>query len=186
MKRAGCTVCRSNESKIRKYDKGKKRNKMNINIITVGKLKEKYWKDAVSEYCKRLKSYCRITITELKDVPSPANASHADEENVKNAEGEEILKVIKKDDFVITLEINGKELDSIDISKKIEQLGLHGRANVDFIIGGSLGLSKEVCRRSDFALSFSKMTFPHQMMRVILLEQIYRSFKIMKNETYHK
>ena len=126
---------------------------MNIQIICVGKLKEKYWSDAVS---------------------------------VKAEEGKTILKAIKDGTFVITLEILGKQLSSPELAEKIETLSLDGRSNIAFIIGGSLGLSAEVSRRSDFKLSFSKMTFPHQMMRVVLLEQIYRSFKILRNETYHK
>lgn len=159
---------------------------MNINIVCVGKLKEKYWRDAADEYIRRLKRYCRITVTEVKDMPSSKNASDAEMEAVRKAEGEMILGALKKQDHVITLEIKGKELDSVSLSDKIMGLGVSGISDISFVIGGSLGLSDEVCRRSDFALSFSPMTFPHQMMRVILLEQIYRSFKIINNETYHK
>ena len=159
---------------------------MNIQIICIGKLKEKYWTDAVAEYMKRLGRYCNIEIVELKEAKLPANASEADEENVKIEEGHSILKSIKDDTYVITLEILGKQLTSPELADKIEELSLTGRSNVAFVIGGSLGLSAEVSKRADYKLSFSKMTFPHQMMRVILLEQIYRSFKIIKNETYHK
>ena len=146
---------------------------MNIRIIASGKLKEKYWTDAVREYSKRLGAYCSLEIIELKDTEPVA-------------EGERILSRIRKDDYVITLEIKGKGLSSEQLASKIEQLGINGRSNLSFVIGGSEGLSPEVSDRADFELSFSAMTFPHQMMRVILLEQIYRSFKIIRNETYHK
>ncbi len=159
---------------------------MNIQIICIGKLKEKYWTDAVAEYMKRLGRYCNIEIVELKEAKLPANASEADEENVKIEEGHSILKSIKDDTYVITLEILGKQLTSPELADKIEELSLTGRSNVAFVIGGSLGLSGEVSKRADYKLSFSKMTFPHQMMRVILLEQIYRGFKIIRHETYHK
>lgn len=159
---------------------------MNITILTVGKLKERYWTDAVKEYSKRLGGYCNLNIVELKESLLRNNPSAADEEVAKNREGEEILAKIKKSDFVITLEINGKSLSSTELAEKIEVLGINGKSSIIFVIGGSLGLSKEVSLRADFKLSFSAMTFPHQMMRVILLEQIYRSFKIIKNEVYHK
>ncbi len=159
---------------------------MNIKIIAIGKLKEKYWQEAVKEYSKRLGAYCSLEIIELKESLLRANASAADEEAVKRAEGEEILNRIRKTDYVITLEIKGKGLTSEALSEKIEQLGIDGHSDIAFVIGGSLGLSPQVSQRADFKLSFSAMTFPHQMMRVILLEQIYRSFKIMRNESYHK
>ena len=159
---------------------------MNIKIIAIGKLKEKYWQEAVKEYSKRLGAYCSLEIVELKESLLRANASAADEEAVKRAEGEEILNRIRKTDYVITLEIKGKSLSSEALSEKIEQLGIDGHSDIAFVIGGSLGLSPQVSQRADFKLSFSAMTFPHQMMRVILLEQIYRSFKIMRNEAYHK
>lgn len=159
---------------------------MNITIVAIGKLKEKYWRDAVAEYSKRLGAYCGLKIVELKESPLPAKASAADEEAVKLAEGREILGTIKKNDYVISLEIKGRELSSEALAGKIEKLAVDGRSDIVFIIGGSLGLSAEVSRRADMKLSFSPMTFPHQMMRVILLEQIYRSFKIIRHETYHK
>jgi 23S rRNA (pseudouridine1915-N3)-methyltransferase len=159
---------------------------MNIQIICVGKLKEKYWQDACGEYMKRLGRYCNIEIVELKESRLPENASPADEENVKKEEGASILKAIKDGTYVITLEILGKMLDSPQLAEKMDELALGGKSNIAFVIGGSLGLSAEVSKRSDYKLSFSKMTFPHQMMRVILLEQIYRSFKINRHETYHK
>ena len=159
---------------------------MNITIIAIGKLKEKYWQDAVKEYSKRLGAYCKLNIVELKESPLPANPSKADEDAVKRTEGEEILGRINRSDYVITLEIKGKSLDSLQLASKIEQLGIEGKSSIVFVIGGSLGLDKAVSDRADFKLSFSAMTFPHQMMRVILLEQIYRSFKIIRKETYHK
>lgn len=159
---------------------------MNIQIICIGKLKEKYWDDAIKEYSKRLKRFANLEIIELKEARLPDNASKADEEKVKALEGEEILKKIKKGTYVITLEIKGKNLSSEELAKKFEDLALDGQSDVALIIGGSLGLSPEVSQRADFKLSFSKMTFPHQMMRVILIEQIYRSFKINNHETYHK
>lgn len=159
---------------------------MNINIVCIGKLKEKYWAEAVKEYSKRLKRYCFLNIKELKEIPVPRKHSDADERAVKTAEGNEILRSIRKDDYMIALEIDGEALSSEALALKINELALAGRSNIDFVIGGSLGLSDNVSNRADFKLSFSKMTFPHQMMRVILLEQIYRSFKIMRNETYHK
>ena len=159
---------------------------MNIKIIAVGKLKESYWRDAVSEYSKRLNAYCSLEIIEVKESRLPANPSAADEAAVKAAEGQDILRHINKEDYVITLEIKGKGLSSEQLAEKIEQLALEGKSSLAFVIGGSLGLSPEVSKRADFKLSFSAMTFPHQMMRVVLLEQIYRSFKINRNETYHK
>ena len=159
---------------------------MNIKIIAVGKLKESYWRDAVSEYSKRLNAYCSLEIIEVKESRLSANPSAADEAAVKAAEGQDILRHINKEDYVITLEIKGKGLSSEQLAEKIEQLALEGKSSLAFVIGGSLGLSPEVSRRADFKLSFSAMTFPHQMMRVVLLEQIYRSFKINRNETYHK
>jgi 23S rRNA (pseudouridine1915-N3)-methyltransferase len=159
---------------------------MNITIVCIGKLKETYWTDAVREYAKRLNKYCTLTINELKEEKAPDSASAAEEAAVIEAEGKSILKQIKKEAFAIALEIRGDALTSEELSDKLHSLGIAGRSDIVFIIGGSLGLSEEVLARADFRLSFSKMTFPHQMMRVVLLEQIYRSFKIMRNETYHK
>jgi len=159
---------------------------MNITVIAIGKLKERYWREAIDEYSKRLSKYCSLQIIELKESLLRANPSPADEEAVKRAEGEEILAKIKKGDYVITLEIKGKPLSSTGLADRMNQLALEGKSDIVFIIGGSLGLSAEVSKRANFKLSFSAMTFPHQMMRVILLEQIYRSFKINRNEAYHK
>lgn len=159
---------------------------MKITLITVGKIKEKYLKDAIAEYSKRLSRYCKLEIIEVADEKTPDQASETVEENIRNKEGERILKHIRDDMYVITLEIGGKMLSSEELAQKIETLGIQGESSIAFVIGGSIGLGKEVLKRSDYALSFSKMTFPHQLMRVILLEQIYRSFRIMKNEPYHK
>ena len=159
---------------------------MNITIVCIGKLKERYWTEAAQEYGKRLSKYCSLSINELKEERAPDNASAAEEAAVKEAEGKNILKQIKKDSYVLALEIKGKELTSEALAEKIEALGLTGKSDLAFVIGGSLGLSEGVLARADFRLSFSKMTFPHQMMRIVLLEQIYRSFKIIRNEVYHK
>ena len=159
---------------------------MKITIITVGKIKEKYLKDAIAEYSKRLTKYCKLDIVEVADEKTPDNASEIVEEAIRDKEAERIMKHIKDDMYVVTLEIGGKMLTSEELSKKIERLGIQGKSDVAFVIGGSIGLGKEVLKRSDYALSFSKMTFPHQLMRVILLEQIYRSYRIMKGEPYHK
>lgn len=159
---------------------------MKITILTVGKIKEKYLKDAIAEYQKRLSKYCKLEIIEVADEKTPDRASEAVEESIRSKEGTRLMKYIKDDDYVITLEINGKMIDSVQLSKKIESLGINGTSHIIFVIGGSIGLSKELCDRSDYALSFSKMTFPHQLMRVILLEQIYRSYRIINGEPYHK
>ena len=159
---------------------------MNVTVVCIGKLKEKYWREAEAEYSKRLGGYCSLSVKELKEAPLPANASAADEEAVKKAEGKAILAAVRDQSYVISLEVKGKKLSSEGLAEKMAELAVTGRSDVTFVIGGSLGLSEEVSRRADLRLSFSDMTFPHQMMRVILLEQIYRSFKINRNETYHK
>ncbi len=159
---------------------------MNISMICVGKLKEKYWVQAVAEYSKRLSAYCNLDIVELKEARLPDKAGPAEEQAVKEAEGAEILKRLKDNMYVVTLEVQGKALSSEKLAEKMDSLALGGHSNIAFVIGGSLGLSEAVSKRSDFRLSFSQMTFPHQMMRVILLEQVYRSFKINRHETYHK
>lgn len=159
---------------------------MRVRIVCIGKLKEKYWTDAVSEYGKRLSKYCDLEIVQLKESRLADKASAADERTVILEEGQSILKNIKDGSYVIALEIKGKALSSEELAEKLEELPLRGKSDITFVIGGSLGLSGDVSERADFKLSFSRMTFPHQMMRVILLEQIYRSFKIIKNEAYHK
>jgi len=159
---------------------------MKITLITVGKIKEQYLKDAIAEYQKRLGAYCKLEIVEVADEKTPDNASEVVEEQIRSKEGERILKYIKDDAYVITLEINGKQLSSEELADKIQKLGVRGTSHIMFIIGGSIGLGKEVMKRSNFALSFSKMTFPHQLMRVILLEQVYRGYRIINGEPYHK
>lgn len=159
---------------------------MKITIITVGKLKEKYLKDAIAEYSKRLSKYCKLEIIEVADEKTPEHASEVVEEAIRAKEAERILRYVKEDAYVITLEIGGKQFSSEEFAEKIEKLGVQGTSHIIFIIGGSIGLGKDVLTKSDYALSFSKMTFPHQLMRVILLEQIYRCYRINSNEPYHK
>lgn len=159
---------------------------MKITVITVGKIKEKYLKDAIDEYCKRLSKYCKLEIVEVADEKTPDNASTVVEDSIRSKEAERILKYVKDDAYVITLEINGKQVSSEELADKVEKLGIQGVSHIIFIIGGSIGLGREVLEKSDFALSFSKMTFPHQLMRVILLEQVYRSYRIINGEPYHK
>lgn len=158
---------------------------MKISIVCVGKVKEKYFVDAIKEYCKRLSRYAEMNIIEVNDEKCPESLSPAEEMQVKIAEGERILSKIK-DGFVIALAIDGKMLKSEELAQFIQDKMVMGISHIYFVIGGSLGLSDEVLKRADYKLSFSKMTFPHQLMRVILLEQIYRAERIMKNEPYHK
>lgn len=159
---------------------------MKITVITVGKIKEKYLKDAIAEYSKRLSKYCKLEIIEVADEKTPDNASEVVEDSIRSKEAERILKYVKDDAYIITLEIGGKQLSSEELADKIDKLGVQGTSHIVFIIGGSIGLGKEVLNKSNYALSFSKMTFPHQLMRVILLEQVYRSYRIISNEPYHK
>ena len=159
---------------------------MKITVITVGKIKEKFFQDAISEYSKRLSRYCRLEIIQVADEKTPDGASEALEAQIKEKEGERILSNIKDGSFVIALAIQGTMLDSVELAEKIERWGVGGISQLVFVIGGSLGLSDAVLRRADYKLSFSKMTFPHQLMRVILLEQIYRSYRIIQGEPYHK
>ncbi|MBU3193356.1 23S rRNA (pseudouridine(1915)-N(3))-methyltransferase RlmH [Clostridium algidicarnis] len=159
---------------------------MNITIISVGKVKEKYLRDAIEEYSKRLKRYCKLEILEVSDEKTPDNASEKEEIQIKVKEGEAILRYIKDNAFVIALDLKGKTVSSEELANFISDLGTKGKSDLVFIIGGSLGLSQKVLERADYKLCFSKMTFPHQLFRVMLLEQIYRSFKIIKGEPYHK
>ncbi len=159
---------------------------MNITLVTVGKIKEKFYRDAVDEFVKRLSRYCKIRIVEVADENTPNNAPEAIEEQIKSKEGERILKNITDSMHVIALAIEGKELSSVQFADKLNRFGIEGTSDICFVIGGSLGLSKEVYKRADELLSFSPMTFPHQLMRVILLEQIYRCYRIIHNEPYHK
>ncbi len=159
---------------------------MKITILTVGKIKEKFFEQAVAEYSKRLSRYCKLEIIQVADEKTPDGASETVEEQIKEKEGNRILSQIKEDAYVIALAIEGKMLDSVELSEKLEKLGISGVSHIVIVIGGSLGLSKEVMQRADFSLSFSKMTFPHQLMRVIALEQIYRAYRIMNHQPYHK
>lgn len=159
---------------------------MKIDICCVGKVKESAFRDMISEYSKRLSRYANLSILEVADEKTPENASEAVEEGIKKKEGERLLSAIKENSFVIALAIDGKNLSSTELADKVNSLGINGISHIQFVIGGSLGLSPEVLRRADMKLSFGRMTFPHQLMRVILLEQIYRSYRIINNETYHK
>ena len=163
---------------------------MKITILCAGKIKEKYFEAGIAEYTKRLSRYTVIEIKQVQNEKTPDNASEAEEEKIKQAEGERMLDFLKKtkgsDCFVFALVIKGKEIDSVELSEKISELTVSGKSHLVFIIGGSLGLSDEVIAESDYKLSFSKLTFPHQLMRLILLEQIYRAFRIKMGEPYHK
>lgn len=159
---------------------------MNINIVCVGKLKEKYWVNATGEYVKRLSKYCKLRVIEVPDEKTPDGVSEALELQIKAKEGMAILKHIKDNAYVMALAIEGKQSTSEAFARKIDNLGISGRSHITFVIGGSLGLSDEVMGRANESISFSKMTFPHQLMRVVLLEQVYRGFRIIRNEPYHK
>lgn len=159
---------------------------MNITLITVGKIKEKYFRDAIAEYQKRLSKYCRLEIVEVADEKTPDKASETEEAQIRQREAARILKAVRDNAYCIALTIDGKKRDSVNLATHIEQLGLSGKSNLVFVIGGSLGLYDSVVQRADETLSFSELTFPHQLMRVILLEQIYRCFRIINNEPYHK
>lgn len=152
---------------------------MKITILCVGKIKEKFYRDAIAEYSKRLSRYCKLDIIEVADEKTPENASDTVENQIRDKEA-------KEGAYIFALAIDGKELDSVELSKKIENLGTSGISQIVFLIGGSLGMSENLLKRADCKLSFSKMTFPHQLMRVILLEQVYRSYRIMNGEPYHK
>lgn len=159
---------------------------MRITLITVGKIKEKYFTDAIKEYSKRLSRYCKLEILELADEKTPDGASEAEEMQIKAKEGDRILKAIKDNAYVFALAIQGKKMSSEDFADNINLLGIGGDSHLMFIIGGSLGMDERVLKRADRLISFSDMTFPHQLMRVILLEQIYRAYRIIQNEPYHK
>lgn len=158
---------------------------LNIKVICVGKSKEKYWDAACAEYLKRLRGYCSPEVIEVREAKLPANASAADEKNVIVTEGKEILGKTGSSDYVIALDIQGRELSSEELAGKIAEISF-SNSRICFIIGGSLGLSDDVKKRADLRLSFGKITLPHQLARVVLLEQIYRAFKINAGETYHK
>lgn len=159
---------------------------MKITVIAVGKIKEQFYKDAVAEYEKRLSRYCRLEIIQVDDEKTPDKAGTSLDEVVKRKEADRILKYIREDACVVVLEIQGIAYDSEGFAAQIESLTTRGVSHIQFIIGGSLGLHEEVCNKADLAVSFSKMTFPHQLMRVILLEQVYRAYRIINGEPYHK
>ena len=154
---------------------------MKIRILTIGKLKEKYLVNGINEYVKRLNAYC-----EVPDEPIPDNASENVENIIKDKEADKIVSKIKDDEYVIVLDLHGKEIDSVAFSKHIEECMIRGKSTITFVIGGSLGLGKSLLQRANYRLCFSKMTFPHQLMKLILVEQVYRAYKIMRRETYHK
>ena len=159
---------------------------MKITVIAVGKIKEKFYTDAIAEYIKRLSRYCRLEVIQVADEKTPDGASEAQERQIKEKEGSRILAQIKDGAYVIALAVQGTMLSSEQLASKLNKLGVDGQSQIVLIIGGSLGLSDEVLKRADYHLSFSPMTFPHQLMRVILLEQIYRSYRIISGEPYHK
>ncbi|MDD5804191.1 23S rRNA (pseudouridine(1915)-N(3))-methyltransferase RlmH [Blautia sp. HCP3S3_H10_1] len=159
---------------------------MEIRIITVGKIKEKYLNDGIAEYAKRLSRYCKLSFIQVSDEKTPDKASDALNRQIKETEGNRLLNHIRDTDYVIALAIEGKMLDSVELSDLIARLGVQGKSSIAFVIGGSLGLSDAVLKRADYKLSFSRMTFPHQLMQMILLEQIYRGYRIMNHEPYHK
>lgn len=159
---------------------------MKITLVTVGKIKEKYLEAAIAEYSKRLSRYCKLEIVQVADEKTPDNASEVVEKQIKEKEGERILSHIKDGAYVVALAIDGKQLSSEELADFVEGLGVKGESHIQFVIGGSLGLADSVLKRADYKLSFSRMTFPHQLMRVILLEQIYRSYRIISGAPYHK
>lgn len=159
---------------------------MQIDIIAVGKVKESYLRDAIAEYSKRLSRYCKLDIIEVSDEKTPDHASEGVERQIKAKEGERIARHLRDNAYVIALAIDGKMLTSEGLANEINQLGLRGVSHIQLVIGGSIGLDDAILRRANYKLSFSKMTFPHQLMRVILLEQIYRAYKINAHEPYHK
>lgn len=159
---------------------------MKITILAVGKIKEKFYREAIGEYTKRLGHYAKVEIVEVADEKTPDGISEAQEKQIREKEGERLLKHVKETDYVCALAIEGQQPDSVELSEKLDALGVSGISSIVFVIGGSLGLSGQLLKRADYKLSFSRMTFPHQLMRVILLEQIYRSFRIIHGEPYHK
>lgn len=159
---------------------------MKITVVCVGKVREKYLKDAIEEYIKRISRFCVVDIVEVTDYEIPDKTNESIEEKIKEKEGEEILKKIKAGSVTIALDIRGQMLDSCELAKKMDSYFLSGNSHISFIIGGSIGLGKNVLDKVNYRLSFSRMTFPHQLMRVILLEQVYRCMKISHGETYHK
>lgn len=157
-----------------------------VTVIAVGKLKEKYWREAVQEYAKRLGAYCRLEIIEVPDEGFAVNLAAAEEEQVKLAEWARVARRLKEDSYTVALDVRGEQVSSEELAARVEKLALSGRSDISFIIGGALGLPGDALNRADWRLSFSRLTFPHQLMRVMLLEQLYRSFKITRGEPYHK
>lgn len=159
---------------------------MKISVLAVGKIKETYFTEAIAEYSKRLSRYCTLEIRTVPDEKTPEHAGEALQRQIREKEGERLLRLIREDAYVIALAIEGKQLNSEQLAAQLNRLGISGVSHIQFLIGGSLGLDKRVLKRADERLSFSAMTFPHQLMRVILLEQIYRSYRIIRGEPYHK
>ncbi len=157
-----------------------------INIICFGKLKEAFWRDAISEYTKRLSSYCKLTITEINEVPMSQNPSDREIEQALEAEAALAMKYISEKNYVFALCVEGKQMSSEELSQSLTDIGINNQGDVVFIIGSSHGLAPVIKQRADFKLSFSKMTFPHQLMRVILTEQVYRAYTIQQGMRYHK
>lgn len=160
--------------------------RVKIRIISVGKLKEKYLVEGIKEYSKRLQAYTKLEFVELSDESIPDHSSLAMQEKIKEKEGLKILQKIKDDEYVIVLDVQGEMIDSVRLSKHLEECMVAGKSTITFVIGGSLGHGQDILNRANYRLSFSKLTFPHQLMKLILMEQVYRVFKIMKNENYHK
>ena len=158
---------------------------LNINMICVGKIKENYLKDAISEYSKRLSRFCNLNIIELQDEKLPEKLNGSIISEVKNKECSKMIQLVKKDSYIICLDLKGREFSSEDFSKKIENIALNFNSSITFVIGGTLGLNEEILSLANEKICFSKMTFPHQLIRVFLLEQLFRAFKISNNETYH-
>lgn len=159
---------------------------MKITVLAVGKVKEKFYRQGIEEFEKRLGRYCKLEIVEVADERTPDGAGEGEMRRIKETEGKRLLARIRDTDYVYVLAIEGKQLDSRELAAHLEQMGIQGKSSIVFVIGGSLGLHPAVLDRADFLLSFSKMTFPHQLMRLILLEQIYRSYRIISGEPYHK
>lgn len=159
---------------------------MKITVLAVGKIKEKYFTDAIAEYCKRLSRYCKLEIIEVADEKTPDRAGDREEELIRRREGERLSRYLQRGAYVIALAIDGRKVSSEQFAAKIDRLGVSGQSHIIFMIGGSIGLQQELLEEADEKISFSDMTFPHQLMRVILLEQIYRGYKIIQGEPYHK
>ena len=159
---------------------------LHIDIVCIGKIKEQYLRDAIQEYRKRLSKYCSLTIIELPDEPLPNHLSEKLSESIKQSESNNILSHIRKDSYLICLDLNGKQYTSEEFSQKIDNIALNNNSNIAFVIGGTLGMSKELLTKANEKICFSKMTFPHQLIRLFLLEQLFRAFKISNHETYHR